>query len=351
MFLIIWMGLFPGFFILTWWSVRRHRRCRFLRLLSVLMRREMPLEEALSGLTGQTGARDDERLARILADQLGQGHALIPALRQMSLIDSFQSAALMVAHRYGATPAMLSAFARENEISTRRVSAALVFTLYPIIVGSMLLSVTFLLSFFALPKFEAMFHEMEVWSADFSYWLWGQACVALMLVLGLVGVLLQTQRLGAYLCWRVPVLGTHFQMEAQAKLARALGKMLEAGATTEDAVQQCVYHLEGAARRLGLEKVKAKLRVGTPPLEAFRTSWRWRSEFLWTWVAIENGAPPGPALENVAMVFDAKAHSRRRLFNGVFLPLAVIAAGTGVGIIAFALFNSLYQVVEKSISL
>lgn len=346
----ILLALCIGLFILTLWGMRRFRRGRFLQLLATLMKRRLALEPALADLSHDFEDLHEARMCGQIVGRLQKGYDLPTALRNLRYLDEQQEAALEVAGRHGRTGQLLADLAGEKLGDERRVLRSLVLVLYPFIVGALLLGYGVLTTTFVLPKFERIFTDMEIAVSPMfgssSAWI----CVGALLWWGLFSLSMQHRWLGGRLWSRWPVLGTHFHMEAQARIARMLGKMLHAGATLEESLHKGLMTRSAAASEMRLSNIRAQIEAGVPPLEAFRTNGPWREEFLWAWDAIARGAEPRSTLEEVAQVLEEKGEARLRAANRILLPVAVVTAGLGVGSIVYSTFYCLLQIAEKLIA-
>ena len=329
---------------LTLWSMRRLRRAQFLRLLAALMRRRMPLEPSLAGLSAAQSGFEDEALVRKSALQLADGLTLPQTLCALKVLTRQQAVALAIAQEYGAAAALLERLAEHASRIERRFLQTIALTVYPLAMGFVLwLNVSFLV-IFIMPKFQQMLYELNVsyQIMDVS-WL-SYILVGVLVFWGVLAFTLQNILIGRYLWWRVPFAGLHFHLLEQATLARNLALMLSSGAPLERALQEVVGAQAGGPLQKSLAAIARALANGEPPLRAFREHGAWRPELLWALEALAQGAPPGTTLDTVAEVLEDKANVRLNRIQRFCTPIAVIIAAVGVGTLGWTIFGIMAKI-------
>lgn len=340
--------------VLTLWGMYRLRRGVLLRLIAGLSRRNIPLEPALSAVADRREeAGVGTRLAGRLAFLLQRGWSLPAAMREVRLITPGEVVALQAGLETGTAAGLLDGIAERTSQFDRRLLRVVPFIMYPLGLGLMLLSVTGFLYVFIVPKYLAMFREMGLaapWEVDLLLD-WGRYGLWPIAGLFLWGSLLMTVAvypLGVRLWWQFPIVGHHFRIREQARLARNLGFLLRAGITLERAVE--ITHVAAAggrfARQLG--HVSEALDCGVPVSKAFVDAGRWRSELLWAIEAAGQGAPPAQTFETVSQVLEARAEASLDSLLRAGTPLMVLLASISVGSLSYAFFGILVS-LERSL--
>ena len=336
---LLFLALF-FLFLHTMRAMTRLRRVQLVRLLAVLMKRQMPLYPALVNLAEKSNGPDEE-LLRKLAFRLWKGEDLPYALRRLNVLSRQQMVALSIAEEHNAGAALLDVISLQMVRGERRVMGAGVTAGYPLLMGIVLLAATLFYAIKILPKFEVMFKEMDT---GLIMPITVEPVIAMVGILfgwGVLSLSLNMAWLGRHIWWHVPVLGTHFRMQEQANLARVLSLTLSSGASLERALNEIVSSWAGGPLQPQLQAVCIALNNGVPLTQAFHSAGRWRVEFLWALDSIAAGTPASPVLEQVARVLEDKVDARLNAFQRVCTPIAVIISAAGVGLLAWTVFKSL----------
>jgi len=225
--------------------------------------------------------------------------------------------------------------------------------IYPLAIGLVMLAVLSFISIFILPKFQAMFREMDVSPSPMMAVLFEWRTYILLPVAGLLlwGLFLSTTfvyPVGVRLWWRIPLVGRYFRAREQARLARNLGFMLQGGMTLESALSNTDRLGAGGRFRTELAEVVDLLANGVPLREAFAGSGCGRPEVLWAMESVSRGAPPASTFEAVAAVLEDRAEESLNALVQAGTPLMVLFAALSVGALGYGVFST-FETLHRSL--
>jgi len=276
-----------------------------------------------------------------------RGADLPLALAMSNVVTPQQAAVLNVAVKHGVADRLMERMADQATRLERRVAVSEMSLVYPLTIGAALIITSNFLYLFIFPKFEQMFREMGMTVPFFDDAI-GLSMLLLyaMVIWGAIAVTLQTAVCGRCFWRYVPWFKTHFRLAEQAEFARNLSLVLGSGATLEEALAAITGAEATGPFRSEMFRINEALQRGEPAAEAF-TAAKWRPEFLWGMESVAHGVPPGPCLEEVAMVLEDKGRRRLERIHNFCMPVATIITAAGVGMLAYAVFTGLYAVARE----
>ena len=332
--------------LLVAWAMVKMRRGQVLRILAVILHRQMPLESTLAALSRVRSAASEEKLIRKVVVNMSRGADLPLALSLSNVVTPQQAAVLSVAARHGVADTLMERMADQATKLDRRVAVSEISLVYPLVIGISLIMSSSFLYVFIFPKFEQMIKEMDVTLPYFNDAVnAGMVLIYAMFIWGALAVSLQTPICGRFF-WRwVPWFKQHFRLGEQAEFARNLSLVLGSGATLEEALGAITEAEATGPFRGEIRDINEALKRGEPAAEAFQAA-AWRPEFLWGMESVANGVPPGPCLEQVAMVLEDKGRARLERIHSFCMPVATLLTAGGVGLLAYSVFNGIYAMLR-----
>jgi type II secretory pathway component PulF len=331
----------------------------FTRQLASLLKAGVPILRALITLEDQTDNPKMRRLTgrvlatvrdgRLLSEALTPYPALFPDL-YLSMVRSGESG--------GVLDEMLSRLAeareREEEISAR-VRSALAYPILVLIVGVLTVFVT--LAFF-LPRIARLFegaHQvlplptriLLAISAFFSsYWLWLLGFVAVVCILARrVTASGRGRFLSDQMLLRLPVIGP-FLLEADlARFARTLSLLVQVGISLDKALGLSGKVLTNSVLRAEIDRIRDDtVHRGQPMATGLKRSPS-IPPFVANMVAVgEESGRIDESLAEVAAFYQRQLDQRIKLATSLLEPLLILAVGSIVGFIIFAILLPVFQI-------
>ncbi len=313
---LVMFFVLPGYYF--FW--RRHNYERKVERLASMLETGYTLHESLRAASG--AASREVMLAVAVGESTGQ---LAPSLR--------------LAPRWRLAPIWLESAPR---------------LLYPVLLLIGVYFVTAFLMVFIVPKFEKMFADFKVklpWITDFliSVCRWQSKYFAILLVTTVpLVIMVFVSLVSPTIRWYFPILGRLTRMHVQSRLLRMLGLLLRAGKPVPDALG--IMADSGYFRGTALYRLTAaqgRIAEGEPLAETlYAVGLLPRSQAALVQAAERAHNLPW-ALGELGEVLAKRAARLTQRLSFVIFPLAVLAAGLLVGVVAFGMFMPLLSLIAR----
>ncbi|MCM8812730.1 MAG: type II secretion system F family protein [Candidatus Omnitrophica bacterium] len=343
-----------------WWAGERLRKKEtylFLRQIANLAVAGIPLITCLQNMSAQSGNARLRSLVNELREHVQKGMPLSEAMEihtgTFTLLDINM---LKAAETTGTLPETLEKIADiyEQELSfSQKLRAALSYPLLLSIVGTATL---FVLSAFVLPKFVALFDQLEqrlplvtqalVSASLFMEKFW-PAVLGLLALLAVAGTRLRKAPRAKRVCdetlLKIPYIGAIISGAHVARFARTLGNLIGNGVPILNALRICVTVLPNAAYAREIETVQEQVSRGSQIWEALReTSLIDRNTLDLISIGEQSGRLD-EMLFRVARMHERETAERIETFLFLLEPLLILFFGAIVALIVIAILLPILQ--------
>ncbi len=332
----------------------------FTRQLATLLKAGIPMLDAL-GRAGTGKVRPGMRRvalgvkARATRGELAAAFAAYP-----QCFDSLYVAVVRTGEVGGRLDQALDGLARylENrEILKGKIRRAMI---YPaLVLGSVVVLVGFLLTyvipvfaaFFAgfgadLPAFSRGVFDLSQWALDHWYLLVGLPLAAAMGVVSLrrsnAGFRLATDRIALGL----PLLGSLFDLAANARFTRALAFLYDAGVILSQALHWAADVTGNGVYRGAILALRDRVAAGDTLTRALQTSDRFPSLVIQMVDTGETTGQLGATLHRVADYYDSELAGRIEVMISLLQPLLMAILAVIVGSLVIAFYLALFQLAD-----
>jgi type IV pilus assembly protein PilC len=338
----------------------------FTSYLGAVVRRNLPLGSSLSAFAGELSvwrSRPRAMLERI-ADDTDNGMSLADALDRHPRTFSKAYRALVRAGERGGNLAhvieRLGEIARLRGRTTRRVLSNLI---YPATLLTILASISGIVIIVVVPQFEKMFSEIEVggslppamllflWIAENSMEWWfliPLGVAALSVALASLRGRKPLVAMASWVGWHVWPLRRYERRRAVSQYALVAGRLMEAGLAEQEALEIAAVSSGNACMdRIALaasERAKEGAKL-SEALAAADSRGELPPEFTWY---VEVGEASGRLPKALVSASESAAErSRSALGNLVklIMPVGVLACAFFVGLLGYAVFDTLVTLV------
>lgn len=233
--------------------IRKGDVIAFAQQLSVMLDTGVPLAEAMDAFRTQTPRREFREVLGVVADDLEGGELLSRALEKWPRVFPGLMVSLMKASEASGTMSTMLArvgdYMSKERRTIRQVRNALTYPTFMIVAG---LSITFFLVAFILPKFAAVYEEMQarlpgitrmlLAVSDFAmtqYVWYGPAVVGLVVGAMAWARVPAGRRVLDWLRIHLPIVGPMYRHLYVTRAARTMSTLLGAGVNVLDVIDIC----------------------------------------------------------------------------------------------------------------
>jgi type II secretory pathway component PulF len=354
-------------------ALARRRGMTVVSYVETAVRLNLPVDAYLEAAerSESPGVRDRLHMVRAM---MAQGVPIGTALMSVSEIPPTVVASVAASERVGQLqPALSRAMADETRRQQQVSSEVPFYRFYPIFVGGMVFTLVTGFMIFVVPKFREIFKDFKVslpWSTELLVHaadvLVDQTPIAaiilvmmfLLFMFVLASLLERTFRGGEssrqsslidQLLWYVPIVGRLSRSGSLAQVCRFLADATRAGVPLPAALQEAGgLHVNGEARQR-VHRWQQELLAGKGAAEGAAVA---GMPPLMVGLLDTAQAPRAGGADNTANVFDflARYYGARfsrlgLLLKGAYEPVMLLALGTLVGFVVYALFSPLVKLI------
>ena len=345
-------------FEVTTEKLKKKELMHFSRQLAVFAKSGIPIIDALDTIAEEAQDRVLRKVITSMTDQLRQGATFSSAAKSHpEAFPAYYLGVLESAELTGnldETLDKLASYLDRDLQSKSRITAAL---MYPSVVVLLSMGTVAILAGFVLPKFKALFSELNTDLPIATRMLLGFASLFTDLWFIPLGGIAATGALVAYLMskrgkpardrlvLKLPIVKGIVTYSILERFCRVLSAMLEAGVPLPEAMRVTTESTSNVIFATKLDQARAAMMEGggfTEPLaETDLFPGAARQMFR---VGEETGTLD-KQLETAAMYFDRELDVRVKRFVGMFEPAMILFVGGVVGFVAIALVQAMYGVL------
>ena len=338
--------------------VRSKSLTMFTEQLASLVKAKVPLLEAMGVLVDQT---EDIRLKEIIlhiGQEIKNGRTLSQSFRDYHEVFSPLYINMTESGEAGGVLEKilirLADFRNREEELKSKVSSALVYPIFIIIVGIVTI---FILFTFIIPRMSSLFADfgqnlplatklllsLSGWSK--KYW------PAVMVIAGLAVFIFKKLSLGnngskviARFKLKLPLLGNIIKRSEMAKFCRTFSLLLNSGIPVFQAIKITIPTLDNEIFKAELELVRSNIITGMSLEQSIKKS-PWFPRFMTNMLAVgERGGNLKDALLEIASFYEREVDRATKAMTSLIEPVIILVMGLGVGFIVFAMLLPIFQI-------
>jgi type II secretory pathway component PulF len=342
---------------------------KFCRLFGVYLNSGVGIAKALESLRQQMAGTALGPVAERLQQAVQRGETISDACaREPQAFDALFLSMVRVAEARGGLPETLKDLAAHYESRQRLFRQARTALIYPTAVILIAIAVGALLTMFVLPTLVSILRDMtrgkgvdlpwptrvlmgfSVFVQAVGWWL-----IPLGLVVGAFALLRayrtpRGKRALDEVIVRVPVMGKLVGLIDQARYARTLGDLLDAGVDYDRSLALTADVVQFGPYRAAVEQVREDVRAGSEVSPAMARTSRFAPDLL---AFVETGEETGQlpeSLQRVARDYEDRVEHMVKNIGSLIQPLIVIVLGAIIGFIALAFIMAYVAVLMSLMS-
>jgi protein transport protein HofC len=323
--------------------------------MAIAAERGMPLAPAIAAFATQSWGRTRQHLL-LLAESLDSGVSLSRSIRSVPKLLP-EDAALLArfGEENGVLPQALRASLAARSGFLPAASSIASRITYLLVVLLTMQTIGGFLTYFVLPKFEAIFKDFNIplpgatrLIADLFYsggWFFALAFV--LVVAEVTLILLLSMRTLGWTRLRIPGLGRFFRRRHQALILRALSLVIAERKPIEPALTSLARHYPTPWVRSRLLNAEEDVHDGEDWRIALRREGLIRDEDDALLAAAQTSGNLPWAMRELADTSDRRAIVHLQAAIQLFYPLGIVTLGSFVALVAMAYFGPLIRIIEK----
>lgn len=330
----------------------------FTYQLATLVKAKVTLFEAINILSAQTENASLKSIIAYISSELKDGKTLSEAMRKypkvfpplyINMIHSGELGGVLEE-----TLIRLSQFREEEEDTKAKISSALAYPIFIIIVG---IVTVFLLLTFAIPRLVSLFSDMGqtlplptrililISNGVRNYW-WG------FLVVGIFATLIFKRKKAVKkekiffdrIKLKIPIVGNFIKKAMLASFARTFGTLVVNSIPVFQAMEMIIPTINNEVFKKELEKVYEGIIDGLPFAKSMGNS-EWFPPFMINMVVVaEKGGNLYEALIEIANFYEREVNKMMKTMTSLLEPIIISVMGLIIGFIVMAMLLPIFQV-------
>lgn len=330
----------------------------FTYQLATLVKAKVTLFEAINILSAQTENASLKSIIVYMSSELKDGKTLSEAMRKypkvfpplyINMIHSGELGGVLEE-----TLIRLSRFREEEEDTKAKISSALAYPIFIIIVG---IVTVFLLLTFAIPRLVSLFSDMGqtlplptrililISNGVRNYW-WG------FLVVGIFATLIFKRKKAVKkekiffdrIKLKIPIVGNFIKKAMLASFARTFGTLVVNSIPVFQAMEMIIPTINNEVFKKELEKVYEGIIDGLPFAKSMGNS-EWFPPFMINMVVVaEKGGNLYEALIEIANFYEREVNKMMKTMTSLLEPIIISVMGLIIGFIVMAMLLPIFQV-------
>ena len=330
----------------------------FTYQLATLVKAKVTLFEAINILSAQTENASLKSIIAYISSELKDGKTLSEAMRKypkvfpplyINMIHSGELGGVLEE-----TLIRLSRFREEEEDTKAKISSALAYPIFIIIVG---IVTVFLLLTFAIPRLVSLFSDMGqtlplptrililISNGVRNYW-WG------FLVVGIFATLIFKRKKAVKkekiffdrIKLKIPIVGNFIKKAMLASFARTFGTLVVNSIPVFQAMEMIIPTINNEVFKKELEKVYEGIIDGLPFAKSMGNS-EWFPPFMINMVVVaEKGGNLYEALIEIANFYEREVNKMMKTMTSLLEPIIISVMGLIIGFIVMAMLLPIFQV-------
>ena len=330
----------------------------FTYQLATLVKAKVTLFEAINILSAQTENASLKSIIAYMSSELKDGKTLSEAMRKypkvfpplyINMIHSGELGGVLEE-----TLIRLSRFREEEEDTKAKISSALAYPIFIIIVG---IVTVFLLLTFAIPRLVSLFSDMGqtlplptrililISNGVRNYW-WG------FLVVGIFATLIFKRKKAVKkekiffdrIKLKIPIVGNFIKKAMLASFARTFGTLVVNSIPVFQAMEMIIPTINNEVFKKELEKVYEGIIDGLPFAKSMGNS-EWFPPFMINMVVVaEKGGNLYEALIEIANFYEREVNKMMKTMTSLLEPIIISVMGLIIGFIVMAMLLPIFQV-------
>ena len=330
----------------------------FTYQLATLVKAKVTLFEAINILSAQTENASLKSIIAYISSELKDGKTLSEAMRKypkvfpplyINMIHSGELGGVLEE-----TLIRLSRFREEEEDTKAKISSALAYPIFIIIVG---IVTVFLLLTFAIPRLVSLFSDMGqtlplptrililISNGVRNYW-WG------FLVVGIFATLIFKRKKAVKkekiffdrIKLKIPIVGNFIKKAMLASFARTFGTLVVNSIPVFQAMEMIIPTINNEVFKKELEKVYEGIIDGLPFAKSMGNS-EWFPPFMINMVVVaEKGGNLYEALIEIANFYEREVNKAMKTMTSLLEPIIISVMGLIIGFIVMAMLLPIFQV-------
>ena len=330
----------------------------FTYQLATLVKAKVTLFEAINILSAQTENASLKSIIVYMSSELKDGKTLSEAMRKypkvfpplyINMIHSGELGGVLEE-----TLIRLSRFREEEEDTKAKISSALAYPIFIIIVG---IVTVFLLLTFAIPRLVSLFSDMGqtlplptrililISNGVRNYW-WG------FLVIGIFATLIFKRKKAVKkekiffdrIKLKIPIVGNFIKKAMLASFARTFGTLVVNSIPVFQAMEMIIPTINNEVFKKELEKVYEGIIDGLPFAKSMGNS-EWFPPFMINMVVVaEKGGNLYEALIEIANFYEREVNKMMKTMTSLLEPIIISVMGLIIGFIVMAMLLPIFQV-------
>jgi len=328
----------------------------FTEQLASLLKSKVPLFEAMSFLYDQTENANLKRIILQSIDEIRDGQTLSQSLSRypkvfpslyVNMIDSGEKGGVLEK-----TLLRLSEFRNRQEEIRAKVTSALVYPVFMLIVGMLSM---FVLLTFVIPRMASLFSEVGqtlplptrillLLSGQFkNYWYLGPIIIALIVFI-FNRVKEKEKSVLDKFKLKLPLIGDFIKKSAIARFARTLALLLASGIPLFQALEITVPTIDNEMIKADLKLVHNGIVDGASFEQSMKRS-LWFPRFMTNMLAVgEKGGNLEEALLEIAVFYERETNKAVKIITSLLEPAIILVMGLIIGFIVFAMLLPIFQI-------
>ena len=330
----------------------------FTEQLASLVRSKVPLFEAINILSTQTENTILKKIISSISSELREGKTLSKSLSKypqvfpslyINMVSSGEAGGIL-----DETLTRIAKFRQEEEELRSKISAALAYPIFIIIVG--LITILLLLTF-GIPRLVSLFNEVgqslplptqiliSLSRGIRSYWYWILlAVVFLIFLLRRRKATNKEKIIFDRFKLRLPVVGNLLKKSLLARFARTFATLLANGIPVFQALEITLPALDNEIFRMELEKVHSDIIAGSSFDQSMKKS-LWFPSFMINMIAVgEKGGNLKDALLEISNFYEHEVNTIMKLITSLLEPIIILVMGLLVTFIVLAMLLPIFQI-------
>ncbi len=330
----------------------------FTYQLATLVKSKVTLFEAINILSTQTENVPLRNIIVYISGELKDGKTLSESMRKhpkvfpplyISMIHSGELGGVLEE-----TLNRLAQFREEEEETKAKISSALAYPIFIIVVG---IITVFLLITFAIPRLVTLFSDMgqtlplptriliSISKGVRNYW-WG------MLAIGIFSALIFKRKqavkkekiLFDRLKLKIPIVGDFMKKAMLASFSRTFGTLIANSIPVFQAMEMIIPTLNNEVFKKELKKVHEGIVGGLPFAKSMENS-KWFPPFMINMIVVaEKGGNLYEALIEVASFYEREVNKTMKTMTSLLEPMIISVMGLIIGFIVMAMLLPIFQV-------
>lgn len=330
----------------------------FTEQLASLVKSKVTLFEAINIISTQTENALFKRVVSSISSELKDGKTLSESIGRYPQVFPLLYLNMIRAGESGGvleeTLIRLAKFRQEEEEIKTKISSALAYPIFIIIVG---LITIFLLLTFAIPRLVSLFSDVGqslplptrilILTSEGirNYWYWILLIVAILVFLSRRSQRMKNEKIILdRFKLRLPLLGKFIKKTMLARFSRTFATLLANGIPVFQALQITIPALDNEIFKMELEKVHTDIVAGSSFAQSMKKSY-WFPSFMTNTIAVaENSGNLQEALLEIANFYEREVNKIMQVMTSLLEPIIILVMGLIVGFIVLAMLLPIFQI-------